>query len=98
VKKIIITENGASFLDEVKSDIINDEKRVNYIESYLQQVLYAKEKSNKVMGYFVWSLTDNFEWTEGYKQRFGLIYVDYATQKRIIKKSGVWYKNFLEGK
>jgi len=98
VKKIIITENGASFLDEVKSEIINDEKRVNFIESYLQQVLYSKEKTDKVKGYFVWSLTDNFEWAEGYKQRFGLIYVDYPTQKRIIKKSGIWYKKFLEGK
>lgn len=98
VKKIIITENGASFLDEVKSDIIHDEKRVSFIESYLQQVLYAKQKTDKVKGYFVWSLTDNFEWTEGYKQRFGLIYIDYDSQQRIIKKSGIWYKKFLEGK
>lgn len=97
VKKIIITENGASFLDEVKSDIINDEKRIFFIQNYLQQVLYAKEKSEKVKGYFVWSLTDNFEWTEGFKQRFGLIYVDYETQQRIVKKSGIWYKKFLEG-
>ena len=98
VKKIIITENGASFLDEIKSDVVNDEKRISFIQNYLQQVLNAKEKSDKIKGYFVWSLTDNFEWTEGYKQRFGLIYVDYETQKRTVKKSAIWYKNFLEGK
>lgn len=97
VKKIIITENDFSFLDELKSDTINDLKRINFIQNYLQQVLYAKEKSDKIKGYFVCSLTDNFHWTKGHNQRFGLIYVDYITQKRIVKKSGVWYKLFLEG-
>jgi beta-glucosidase len=52
VKNIIVTENGASFLDEIKSGIINDEKRINFIESYLQQILFAKEKTDKVKGYF----------------------------------------------
>lgn len=96
IKKIIITENGASFLDEVKSNVIHDEKRIIFIQNYLQQVLYAKEKTNKIIGYFIWALTDNFEWTEGYSQRFGLIYIDYKTQQRIIKNSGKWYKNFLK--
>lgn len=98
VKKIIITENGASFLDEVKSDVINDDKRISFLKNYLQQVLYAKDKSDKIIGYFVWSLTDNYELTERNKHRFGLIYIDYNTQQRIVKNSGKWYKKFLESK
>lgn len=98
VKKIIITENGASFFDEIKNNKINDVDRIRFIESYLQQVLRAKQNGAKVAGYFVWSLTDNFEWAEGYKQRFGLVYVDFETQERIIKESGYWYKNFLMNK
>ncbi|GEC79220.1 GH1 family beta-glucosidase [Flavobacterium aquatile] len=98
VKKILITENGASFEDEVsQNDVIADNDRIFFIRDYLQQVLYAMEKTDKIKGYFVWSLTDNFEWIEGYKQRFGLVYIDYVSQKRIIKNSGKWYKFFLEG-
>jgi len=95
VKKILITESGASFFDELKSNGINDKERIQYIQSYLQQVYNAKEKGGKVSGYFVWSLTDNFEWAEGYKQRFGLVYVDFDSQKRTIKNSGYWYRDFL---
>jgi beta-glucosidase len=56
----------------------------------------AKQNGGKVEGYFIWSLTDNFEWAEGYKQRFGLVYIDYETQKRTIKNSGYWYQDFLK--
>ena len=98
VKKIVITENGASFPDEVIDGIIDDSHRSHFITSYLEQVLRAKKISSKLAGYFVWSLTDNFEWAEGYKQRFGLVYIDFTTQERIIKKSGWWYKKFLEEK
>jgi len=98
VNKIIITENGASFFDEFKYEMFDDKERINYIKSYLQQVLLAKQNGGKVDGYFVWSLTDNFEWAEGYKQRFGLVYIDYETQKRTIKNSGYWYKEFLNNK
>lgn len=98
VKKILITENGASFPDEVIDGVIDDSHRSHFIKSYLEQVLRAKRISSKVAGYFVWSLTDNFEWAEGYKQRFGLIYIDYETQERTIKKSGWWYKDFLKNK
>jgi len=97
VKKILITENGASFPDEVVDGVIDDHHRSHFIKSYLEQVLKAKQSSTKIAGYFVWSLTDNFEWAEGYKQRFGLIHIDYTTQKRTIKNSGWWYKQFLEG-
>lgn len=98
VKKIIITENGASFPDEVKQNEVNDQARENYISSYLKQVLKAKQEGYKIDGYFVWSLTDNFEWAEGYHQRFGLVYVNFNTQRRIIKNSGLWYKAFLHKK
>jgi len=95
VKKILITENGASFPDEVIDGVVNDDSRIHFIKSYLEQVLLAKQSCSKLAGYFVWSLTDNFEWSEGLKQRFGLIHIDYTTQKRIIKNSGIWYSDFL---
>ena len=96
VKKIIITENGASFFDEFKHNMFDDKERIEYIKSYMHQVLLAKQNGGKVEGYFIWSLTDNFEWAEGYKQRFGLVYIDYETQKRTIKNSGYWYQEFLK--
>lgn len=97
IRKILITENGAAFPDEVVDNTVNDTKRTEYLQSHLQQVLKAKQEGCKVEGYFVWTLTDNFEWAEGYHPRFGLIYVDFDTQKRIIKSSGKWYADFLKG-
>lgn len=96
VKEIYITENGASFPDELEGISVHDNERKNFFESYLKQVLRAKKEGMNVKGYFVWSLTDNFEWAEGYRQRFGLVYIDYVTQKRIIKNSGKWFKGFLQ--
>ncbi len=96
IRKILITENGAAFPDEVIDDKVDDPKRTEYIQTHLQQVLKAKQEGCKVDGYFVWTLTDNFEWAEGYHPRFGLIYVDFNTQKRIIKSSGDWYADFLK--
>lgn len=96
VKKIIITENGAAFPDEIQDGEIYDQQRIHYVNSYLEQVLKSKLISSKITGYFIWSLTDNFEWAEGYQKRFGLIYIDYETKKRTIKKSGLWYKAFLK--
>lgn len=98
IKKIIITENGASFPDEISDNKIEDKDRNQYVQSHLGQILKAKKEFDKVDGYFVWSLTDNFEWAEGYKQRFGIVYVDYKTLKRTIKQSGLWYGNFIDGK
>jgi len=98
VKKIIITENGAAFPDFVENDAIHDVRRINFFKDYLRQVLKAMNEGVPVKGYFVWSLMDNFEWAEGYKPRFGLIYIDFKTQKRIIKDSGLWWKSFLENR
>jgi beta-glucosidase len=98
IKRIIITESGAAFKDEVKGNKVNDKERMHYLQSYLEQVHHAKEKGGKVDGYFVWSLMDNFEWAEGYQKRFGLVHVDFETQERTLKNSGHWYRDFLDKK
>ncbi|MFM7668243.1 MAG: GH1 family beta-glucosidase [Bacteroidota bacterium] len=96
IKNIVITENGVCVKDELIAEQVQDSQRIDFFRSYLGQVLKAKQEGVPVSGYLVWSLTDNFEWTEGYKPRFGLVYVDYATQKRYIKDSGKWFGRNLE--
>jgi beta-glucosidase len=96
IKKLYITENGAAFKDELTGNQVDDPQRVKYLQDHIGQVLQAKQAGYKVDGYFVWTLTDNFEWAEGYHPRFGLIYVDFETQQRIIKSSGYWYADFLK--
>lgn len=98
IKEIIITENGAAFDDELLNNEVLDEKRKYYLQDHIYKVLQAKEDGVNVTGYFVWTLLDNFEWAEGYRPRFGLVYVDFKTQQRIIKSSGEWYSNFLKSK
>jgi beta-glucosidase len=93
VKKIIVTENGCAFPDTVENGQVHDKKRIDYFERYLHQVLRAKQEGMPVSGYFVWSMMDNFEWAEGYEPRFGIIHVDYQTQKRTIKDSGYWFRD-----
>lgn len=89
---IEITESGCSYQDGLSADgSIHDVQRIEYHHAYLQELARAIQDGADVRGYHVWSLLDNFEWEEGYKQRFGLVYVDYATQKRTIKESGKWY-------
>lgn len=97
IKKLYITENGASFTDHLDKGKVNDVQRTAYIKDILKQVLRARNEGLNVEGYFVWTLTDNFEWTEGYHPRFGLIYIDFETQERTIKSSGHWYSGFLKG-
>lgn len=95
IKKIIVTENGAAFPDVVENGQVHDAKRKEFYQDYLRQVLRAKREGVNVGGYFCWSLMDNFEWAEGYDPRFGLVHVDFETQERIIKDSGLWFKEFL---
>ena len=95
VKKIIITENGASFDDALLNGVVADFHRQTYLEKHLEKLLEASHDYPKLIGYFVWSATDNFEWTEGYSQRFGLIYINFKTQERWVKNSGYWYRQFL---
>jgi beta-glucosidase len=96
VKEIIITENGAAFEDQFDGMQVDDHKRVKFLQDYISQVLFAKREGIKVGGYFVWTLMDNFEWAEGFYPRFGLVHVDFRSQRRTVKKSGMWYSRFLK--
>lgn len=95
IKKIIVTENGAAFTDTLVDGRVHDDKRTKFYQDYLAQVLRAKKDGVNVTGYYCWTLMDNFEWAEGTRPRFGLVYTDFTTQKRIIKDSGLWFKDFL---
>jgi beta-glucosidase len=96
IKEIIVTENGAAFPDNYQNGIVDDTRRVKYLQDHIAQVLLAKKEGVNVNGYFVWTLMDNFEWAEGFTPRFGLIYTDFTTQQRTIKNSGKWYSHFLK--
>ena len=90
---LFITENGAAYRDLVIDGHVRDEERRAYIESHIRAIADAIDQGVDVRGYFVWSLLDNFEWAAGYTKRFGIYYVDYQTQARILKRSGFWYKD-----
>jgi beta-glucosidase len=93
---IFVTENGAAFPDTIGSDgRVDDPMRVAYLKGYLTAVARALAAGVPLRGYFVWSLLDNFEWAHGYSKRFGLIYVDYPTQRRILKASAQWYRRVI---
>ncbi|MGB9877293.1 MAG: GH1 family beta-glucosidase [bacterium] len=95
--KLYITENGAAFADEVAPDGgVHDEKRIEYLREHFIQAHRAIQDGARLCGYFVWSLMDNFEWAHGFTKRFGIVYTDYATQKRIKKDSALWYKKVIE--
>lgn len=94
---IYITENGMAAHDEVSLDgKVHDPNRVDFLHRYLLELEKATDDGTKIGGYFAWSFMDNFEWTNGYNGRFGLIYVDFETQERIMKDSAYWYKNWIE--
>ncbi|MDX2360107.1 MAG: GH1 family beta-glucosidase [Crocinitomicaceae bacterium] len=92
VDRIIVTENGVCVPDELVDGRVHDVERIEFFENYLGNVLRAKQEGVPVEGYLVWSLTDNFEWSEGFEPRFGLVHVNYETQERTIKDSGLWFK------
>jgi beta-glucosidase len=95
-KTLLITENGAAFDDVWNGNgRISDSQRVLYLSEHLRAVGDAIAHGAPVAGYFVWSLFDNYEWAEGYSKRFGLVYVDFATQRRIVKDSGKWYAGVI---
>lgn len=92
-----ITENGTAMADFVSLDgKIHDSGRIDFMNRYLLELEKATDDGVDVGGYFLWSFIDNFEWAKGYNDRFGLVYVDYVTQKRIPKDSAYWYKNWIE--
>ena len=96
---VYITENGAAFDDVIAADgRVHDEQRRSYLEQHLAVTGAAARVGVDVRGYFVWSLIDNFEWTYGYNKRFGIVHVDFNSQRRTIKDSGLWYGELIRGK
>ncbi len=96
VQNIYITENGCSYGDGPNSEgKINDKRRIEYYLSHLTELKRAIEDGAPCNGYFAWSLMDNFEWAQGFSQRFGLIWVDFETLERIPKDSYYWYKKYI---
>jgi beta-glucosidase len=94
---IVVTENGLSAMDWVHLDgKVHDPQRIDFTTRYLRELRRASEDGVDIRGYFHWSLMDNFEWAAGYRERFGLIHVDYATQVRTPKDSFHWYRSVIE--
>lgn len=88
---IYITENGCASPDALKNGQVEDDFRVDFYHDYLEACHEAIASGVNLQGYFAWSLMDNFEWASGYEQRFGMVYVDFETLERTVKKSGHWY-------
>lgn len=96
VPALYITENGASFSDAPDAaGRVADRRRLNYLRGHFAATRQAMEAGAPVKGYFVWSLLDNFEWGFGYTKRFGIVWVDYETQQRILKDSALWYTKVI---
>jgi beta-glucosidase len=92
---LYITENGAAFDDDVTNGVIEDAERVEYLKEHLRAAREAIDSGVDLRGYFVWSLLDNFEWQHGYSKRFGIVHVDFATQRRVPKKSARFYADVI---
>jgi beta-glucosidase len=93
---LYVTENGAAYPDELTADgTVEDHERQAYLEQHIAVCRDLVSEGLPLKGYFAWSLLDNFEWAFGYSRRFGIVYVDYTTQQRIVKKSGRWLQEFL---
>ena len=93
--KVYVTENGAAMADTLRDGQVLDTERVSYYHTHLNAVHDAVEQGVDIQGYFAWSLMDNFEWAYGYEKRFGLVYVDYENQQRILKESAIQYRALL---
>ncbi len=95
-KPIVITENGMSNTDWIALDGgVHDPQRIDFLTRYLKEYRRAIEGGVQAIGYFQWSIMDNFEWAHGYKRRFGLVYVDYPSGRRILKDSARWYRDVI---
>ena len=96
-KQLMVTENGASYADGPdETGRVRDQRRIDYLQTHIRQIWRAIQAGIPVSGYLVWSLMDNFEWARGYSQRFGIIHVDYQTQKRTIKDSAYWFADYIK--
>ena len=95
-REIVITENGAAYPDSVDSDgRVRDDRRVAYLAGHVASAAEALAAGVPLTGYHVWSVLDNYEWSLGYTRRFGLVHVDFATQRRILKDSADWYRRLI---
>ena len=94
-KRLWVTENGAAFKDQLVNGVVDDAQRLAYIRDHIAATHNAMAQGVPVGAYFAWSLMDNFEWASGYAKRFGLVHVDFETQKRTLKNSALWYRDFL---
>jgi len=95
---LLVTENGAAFKDQLVDGVVNDTARLDYVRDHIAATHAALQQGVPVGAYFAWSLMDNFEWASGYAKRFGLVHVDFETQKRTLKNSALWYQKFLSEK
>ncbi len=94
---LVITENGAAFDDQADPDgYVRDDDRTAYLAQHLAAVADARAQGADIRGFFAWSLLDNFEWAYGYDKRFGIVHVDYATQRRTPKRSAEWFRDTIE--
>jgi beta-glucosidase len=95
---LYITENGMASVDgKIIDGRVEDDDRLDYLRSHLEMCRKALDEGVNIKGYYYWSLMDNFEWASGYAKKFGLVRIDYKTQKRTVKKSGIWYADFIKG-
>lgn len=96
VPPLYITENGGAFPDRLEDGQVHDADRTRYLAQHIAAVAEAMRQGVPMKGYMVWSLLDNFEWASGYEKRFGIVHVDYPTQRRTLKDSAHWYRDFLQ--
>lgn len=94
---LYVTENGCAVADRLEDGHVRDAQRIAYLRGHLAAAQRAIQEGVPLRGYLVWSLLDNFEWAHGYTKRFGLVYVDYPTQARILKDSAAWFRQVVAG-
>jgi beta-glucosidase len=93
---MVVTENGAAFDDKPDSSgYVADDDRTSYLAAHIAAVAEARRQGADIRGYFAWSLLDNFEWAEGYAKRFGIVHVDYESQRRTPKQSALWFRDTI---
>ena len=96
IPPIYITECGASYgMGPDEEGVVDDQARIDYLDAHLRAVAEAVRIGLDIRGFYTWSLLDNFEWAEGYTQRFGLVHVDFETQQRTPKRSFDWYSRVI---
>ncbi|MFF4778921.1 GH1 family beta-glucosidase [Microtetraspora fusca] len=93
---VMITENGADFVDVVAGDGVHDIDRMSFLEEHLRALRASLDEGARVRGYLLWSLLDCVEWTDGYRRKFGIVHVDFTTQRRLLKDSALWYRDVIK--